>query len=77
MKILFFTQYFWPENFRINELVHFLSKKKSIILTGYPSYPQKKNLIKKITLGKIFYQINVKLKEFQSIREIIQIYRLY
>ena len=45
MKILFFTQYFWPENFRINELVSFFSKKKSnksIVLTGYPSYPKKK-----------------------------------
>ena len=28
-KILIVTQYFWPENFRINELVKFLRKKKS------------------------------------------------
>ena len=54
MKILFFTQYFWPENFRINELVDFLSKKKSVILTGYPSYPQKKNFDKNNYLKKIF-----------------------
>ena len=45
MKIFFFTQYFWPENFRINEIVDYFKKSKSIItiLTGYPSYPHKKN----------------------------------
>ena len=43
MKILFFTQYFWPENFRINELIKYFSVNKNIsILTGYPSYPNKK-----------------------------------
>ena len=44
LKILFFTQYFWPENFRINEIVNFFSSKKNknIILTSYPSYPNKK-----------------------------------
>ena len=44
LKILFFTQYFWPENFRINELVNFFSSKnnKNLILTSYPSYPNNK-----------------------------------
>ena len=44
MKILFFTQYFWPENFRINELVDFFRNKdnQNIILTSHPSYPNKK-----------------------------------
>ena len=44
MKILFFTQYFWPENFRINELVNFFRNKdnQNIVLTSYPSYPNKK-----------------------------------
>tara|TARA_B100000768_G_scaffold145312_1_gene138110 strand:+ start:3638 stop:4849 length:1212 start_codon:yes stop_codon:yes gene_type:complete len=44
LRILFFTQYFWPENFRINELATFLStdKKKQYVLTGNPSYPNKK-----------------------------------
>ena len=27
-KILIVSQYFWPENFRINEVVKFLKKKK-------------------------------------------------
>ena len=62
MKILFFTQYFWPENFRINELVDFLSKKKSVILTGYPSYPQKKNFDKNNYLKKIFLSKKCEIK---------------
>ena len=42
MKFLFFSQYFWPENFRINELASFFSKKKkNYALTGHPSYPNK------------------------------------
>ena len=42
-KILVFSQYFWPENFRINELALFFSSKhkENYILTGYPSYPNK------------------------------------
>ena len=42
MKILIITQYFWPENFRINELVEeFLKLGHHItILTGYPNYPE-------------------------------------
>ena len=39
MKILFFTQYFWPENFRINELVERYDEKHNTILTSNPSYP--------------------------------------
>ncbi len=43
MKILFFSQYFWPENFRINELVdYFKNRYKSTVLTSFPSYPYKK-----------------------------------
>ncbi len=41
LKILVISQYFWPENFRINDLVQYLSKKKHKIeiLTGIPNYP--------------------------------------
>lgn len=40
MKILVISQYFWPENFRINDLSKFLSKKNDLtILTSKPSYP--------------------------------------
>lgn len=41
MRILIFTQYFWPENFRINDLVQELSNRgyKITIITGLPNYP--------------------------------------
>lgn len=41
MKILIVTQYFWPENFRINDLVDGLSSfgHEVSILTGKPNYP--------------------------------------
>lgn len=42
MKILIISQYFWPENFRVNDLVHELVKRghEITVLTGYPNYPQ-------------------------------------
>jgi glycosyltransferase involved in cell wall biosynthesis len=59
LKILVISQYFWPENFRVNDLVKFLSKKKHKvdILSGIPNYPN----------GKIF-------KEFQQSRKKFSIY---
>lgn len=41
MKILVVTQYFWPENFRINDLVLALKEKGHDVevLTGKPNYP--------------------------------------
>ncbi len=59
MKILIFSQYFWPENFRINDIAKYLSKKDDVyVLTSVPSYPNKKyfthfNLKKKIKNIKI------------------------
>lgn len=41
MKVLIVSQYFWPEYFRVNDLVTEL-KTKGIeieILTSYPNYP--------------------------------------
>ena len=42
MKILVISQYFWPENFRINEVSEELVKlgHKVYILTGFPNYPE-------------------------------------
>ena len=42
MKILIVSQYFWPEYFRINDLVEELAKKNHQvdILTGHPNYPR-------------------------------------
>ena len=42
LNVLFFTQYFWPENFRINELVEVYKTKNISVLTSYPSYPDHK-----------------------------------
>lgn len=57
MNILFFTQYFFPENFRINELVSYFDEKKykCKVLTGYPSYPTKYLFTKKIKKRKFKY----------------------
>jgi glycosyltransferase involved in cell wall biosynthesis len=42
MKILVVTQYFWPENFRINDLCLELKKRghEITVLTGVPNYPE-------------------------------------
>lgn len=42
MKILVVTQYFWPENFRINDLCLELKKRghEITVLTGIPNYPE-------------------------------------
>lgn len=44
MKILIVSQYFWPENFRINDLSSELVKRghEVTILTGKPNYPEGK-----------------------------------
>ncbi len=42
MRILIVTQYFWPENFRINDLAAGLVElsHRVTVLTGKPDYPQ-------------------------------------
>ena len=44
LNILIISQYFWPENFRINQLSAALQKKgnKVTVLTGLPNYPEGK-----------------------------------
>ena len=46
MKVLLFSQYFWPESFRINEVAESLLKIgcEVTVLTGQPNYPQGKSL---------------------------------
>jgi len=41
MKILFISQYFWPEDFRINDIALSLKKRgdEVVVLTGIPNYP--------------------------------------
>jgi hypothetical protein len=42
MKVLIVSQYFWPENFRINDLAVSLVERghEVTVLTGIPNYPQ-------------------------------------
>ncbi|GHT09929.1 glycosyltransferase WbuB [Bacteroidia bacterium] len=44
MKILIISQYFWPENFKVNDLAECLAEKGHFVnvLTGQPNYPQGK-----------------------------------
>jgi len=58
VKILIFSQYFWPENFRINDIAKYLSLKKNqvTVITGYPNYPE----------GKIFDSFKENKKKFSK-----------
>ena len=58
LKILIVTQYFWPENMRINDMVEgFFDKGHEItILTGLPNYPE----------GKIFPEYKKSPQEFSD-----------
>jgi len=42
VRLLVVTQYFWPENFRINDLVAELNRRGHdvTVLTGWPNYPE-------------------------------------
>lgn len=42
MRILIVSQYFWPENFRVNDLALALNQRghKVTVLTGIPNYPE-------------------------------------
>ena len=43
MKILIYSQYFWPENFLVNDLVIELKKNNKVdVVTGLPNYPNGK-----------------------------------
>jgi len=44
MKVLIWTQYFWPENFHINAVARSLHEQgiEVTVLTGKPNYPEGK-----------------------------------
>ena len=44
MKVLIVSQYFWPENFRINDLSNELINRgyELDVVTGQPNYPEGK-----------------------------------
>ena len=58
MKILIVSQYFWPENFRINDLTeHFIKKGNQVeVLTGKPNYP----------IGKLFQNYKKNSEKFRN-----------
>lgn len=68
MKILIVTQYFWPEEFRINEIAIGLNKRghEITILTGNPNYPDGKyfpgygfRFMKESYLGVNIYRVPI------------------
>lgn len=67
MRVLIVSQYFWPEQFRINELAKFLKTKKLDIevLTAFPNYPD----------GKLFSTYKKNPNKYNSF-EGSKIYRL-
>jgi len=56
MRVLVITQYFWPEYFRINDIVKYLKKKKYNVdvLTSVPNYPSG-TIFKDFKLNKVNY----------------------
>lgn len=56
MNILVVTQYFWPENFRVNDLVSEWVRRghKVTVLTGIPNYPE----------GKVFKEYRAQPADF-------------
>lgn len=58
MNILIVSQYFWPENFRINDLATELASRghEITVLTGWPNYPE----------GKIYEDFNKFPKKYMS-----------
>ena len=57
-KVLIISQYFWPENFRINEIVKFLRSKNYYVtvITGLPNYPD----------GKLFKEFSQNTEYFSK-----------
>ena len=58
MRILVISQYFWPETFRINDIVKFLrdNNHQVDVLTGVPNYPE----------GKIFKEYKIEKEKFNN-----------
>ena len=69
MNILIVSQYFWPEDFRINDLANdFIKKGHEVsVLTGSPNYPE----------GRTFPEYKKNKKKFSNYNSIkISIYNM-
>jgi glycosyltransferase involved in cell wall biosynthesis len=62
MKLLIVSQYFWPENFRVNDLAIGLANKghEVTVLTGYPNYPE----------GKIYKDFKENKKKYKRLHNV-------
>lgn len=60
MRILIVSQYFWPEEFRVNDLVHALADRGHdvTVLTGQPNYPD----------GRVFPEFRSRPRDFGTYR---------
>jgi colanic acid biosynthesis glycosyl transferase WcaI len=58
LRILVISQYFWPETFRVNDIVEYLKKNNHHVdvLTGVPNYPQ----------GRLFDEYKLDKKKFSN-----------
>ena len=58
LRLLIVSQYFWPENFRINDLTEELERRghQVTVLTGQPNYPE----------GRLFPNYRENPREFES-----------
>jgi len=66
MRILILSQYFWPENFKINNISEYLSKRHNVeVLTSVPNYPY----------GHVFKNFQNKPNNFNYYKK-IKIYRV-
>ena len=60
MNILLVSQYYWPENFQINEISGELVKKNTVtVLTAQPSYNQR--IKNKYFIPEIFFKNKIKI----------------
>lgn len=68
MRVLILTQYFYPENFRINELAYGLAREGHVVdaLVGIPNYPK----------GKYFEGYGL-FKKRHELKNGVNIYRCY
>ncbi len=63
MNIAIFSQHFWPENFRINEVAYELNSKNNVsVVTGLPNYPSGKIFSNyRSNKPKVSYHNNIKI----------------
>ena len=62
MRFLIVSQYFWPENFRINDLASELTSRghEVTVLTGLPNYPS----------GQIFEEYLADTEKFSNYKNV-------